>query len=230
MMNVGAVLADERSTMAKRIAGTLRDAIVCLDLKPGDTISESDIAARFGVSRQPVREAFIQLAEAGLVRVRPQRPTEIVKISVRDVLDARFVRVALEIAVVRQAAAIGPTLPRDHFDGILARQMEVARSDDNRAFHALDDAFHREIACAAGCEFVWKLIDAQKMQMDRVRYLSLSFNRDATIAEHRGIADAILAGDGDAAEQRLRQHLGKLDAHIRQIREQHREYFADGED
>ena len=230
-MNIGAaILVDERKTIAKRIAETLRDAIVCLDLKPGDTISESDIAARFGVSRQPVREAFIQLAETGLVRVRPQRPTEIVKISVRDVLNARFVREALEIAVARKAAAIGHTLEPAHFDALLRRQAEASQDDDFRAFHAFDDAFHREIAQIADCGFVWKLVEVQKVQMDRVRYLSLQFDRTSTIEEHRALADAILSGDGDAAENCLHVHLGKIDAHIRMIRELHREYFADGED
>ena len=54
---------EPRPTMARRIAEVLRDAIVTLELKPGDTISESEIGQRYGVSRQPVREAFIQLAE-----------------------------------------------------------------------------------------------------------------------------------------------------------------------
>ena len=230
-MNIDAAgFLDGRKTIAKRIAETLRDAIVRLELKPGDTISESDIGARFGVSRQPVREAFIQLAEAGLVRVRPQRPTEIVRISVRDVLDARFVREALEVAVVREAAAAGPNLPRDHFDALLGRQGAAAQEEDYAGFHALDDAFHREMARIAGRDFVWKLVDAQKMQMDRVRYLSLSFNRMAAIEEHRAIAAAILSGDGDEAERRLRLHLGKIDGHIRQIREEHREFFAAGEE
>ena len=228
MMNIGAtVLVDERKTIATRIASALRDAIVCLELKPGDTISESDIGARFGVSRQPVREAFIQLSEAGLVRVRPQRPTEVVKISVRDVLNARFVREALEQAVMRQAAEAGPSLPRDHFDTLLARQVEASAGEDYRVFHALDDAFHMEIARLAGCDFVWKLIDAQKVQMDRVRYLSLRFNRGATVDEHRMIADAILAGDKARVETHLATHLGRIGEHIGLIREEHREFFTD---
>ena len=93
-----------RTTIARRIAEQLRDAIVTMRLKPGDTISESEIASRFGVSRQPVREAFIQLAEQELLRIRPQRPTEVVRISIRGVLNARFVREALEVATVRLAA------------------------------------------------------------------------------------------------------------------------------
>ncbi len=231
MMNISAtVLIDERKTIAKRIAEALRDAIVCLDLKPGDTISESEIGTRFGVSRQPVREAFIQLSEAGLVRVRPQRPTEVVKISVRDVLNARFVREALEQAVMQKAAEAGPGLARDHFDALLAQQVAACDGEDYRVFHALDDAFHQEVARVAGCDFVWKLIDAQKVQMDRVRFLSLRFNRNATVDEHRAIADAILAGDTAGVQVGLGIHLGRIGEHINQIRDENREYFADDED
>ena len=230
-MNADAAIpAEGRKTIARQVAEALRDAIICLELKPGDTISENDIGARYGVSRQPVREAFIQLSEAGLVRVRPQRPTEVVKISVCDVLNARFVREALETAVIHKAAKAASGLAPGHFDAMLARQEALAEGDDYRAFHALDDAFHREIARIAGCDFVWKLIEAQKAPMDRVRFLSLRFNRSAAIGEHRAIADAVLAGDRARAEAALKLHLGRIDELIRQIREDHREYFSDDED
>ncbi len=62
-------------------------------------LSEQDIATRLGVSRQPVREAFIKLGEAGLIRVLPQRGTLVVKISRAAVEDARFIREAVECAV-----------------------------------------------------------------------------------------------------------------------------------
>jgi DNA-binding GntR family transcriptional regulator len=216
----------ERQTIAKRIARTLRDAIVWLELKPGDTISETDIAARFGVSRQPVREAFIQLADQGLLRIRPQRPTEVVRISVRDVMNARFVREALEIALVRKAASMVGDLPKDHFDDNLARQTKASQQEDYRLFHVLDDRFHQMIASLADAEFVWKLIDNQKIQMDRVRYLSLPLGTPETVEEHEHIADAILAGDGDRAEAVIRRHLNKINSHIHRIRALHSEFFA----
>lgn len=218
---------DLRPTIAKRIAEALRDAIVTLELKPGDSISESEIASRFGVSRQPVREAFIQLAEQGLLRVRPQRSTEVVRISIRDVLNARFVREALEVAVVRQAAAAAGELPADTFEEVFSAQTAASDANDYRAFHAEDDAFHRQIARLSGNEFVWKLIDAQKVQMDRVRYLSLKLGMPATIREHRDIGEAILSGDPDLAEAHMRKHLRKIDTQIHQIRDLNREYFQD---
>ena len=71
-----------------------------LRLQPGQALSETEISKQFGVSRQPVREAFIKLAEAGLVEIRPQRGTFVVPITQRDVLQARFIREAVEVAVV----------------------------------------------------------------------------------------------------------------------------------
>ena len=217
----------QRPTMARRIGDVLRDAIVTLELKPGDTISESEIAARFGVSRQPVREAFIQLAEQGLLRVRPQRSTEVVRISVRSVLNARFVREALEVAVVRKAAEVCAGMAATTFDEVLALQARASDANDYRAFHTQDDAFHRLLVKLSGHEFVWRLIDAQKQQMDRVRYLSLALGMPNTIREHREIGDAVLAGDAALAEAHMRKHLHKIDTHILQIRDLHREFFAD---
>jgi len=229
MMNISKLEFDTeaRPTIAKRIAESLRDAIVSLELKPGDTISESDIAARFGVSRQPVREAFIQLAEQGLLRIRPQRSTEVVRISIRDVLNARFVREALEVAVVRKAAAESADLPDDVFEELYRSQTAASDANDYRAFHAKDDAFHRLIAKLSGNEFVWKLIDAQKVQMDRVRFLSLKLGMPGTIREHRDIGEAILSGNPDLAEAHMRKHLRKIDTQIHQIRDLNREYFQD---
>ena len=63
-----------------QIIQALRQSIVEMHLKPGEALSEKEVAARYGVSRQPVREAFIKLAEAGLLQVLPSRGTFIVKI------------------------------------------------------------------------------------------------------------------------------------------------------
>jgi len=67
--------------VARRVFHELKNAIITMALTPGQALSENEIAAQMGVSRQPVREAFIRLSEAGLVRIRPQRGTFVVKIS-----------------------------------------------------------------------------------------------------------------------------------------------------
>src|ERR671918_331699 len=99
-----AKLDASREPMTRQVARTLRQAIVSMRIAPGEMLSEQDLAQRFGVSRSPVREALIKLSEAGLVRVLPQRGTQVVKISRKGVEDARFIREAVETAIVRDAA------------------------------------------------------------------------------------------------------------------------------
>ena len=80
----------------------LRHAVVTLRLRPGQVLSEQGIAQQLRTSRTPVREAFIKLAEAGLFEVLPQRGTFVRRISLKAVEDARFVREAIELAVLRE--------------------------------------------------------------------------------------------------------------------------------
>src|SRR3954463_12377640 len=89
------------------IYSQLRHEIVMLHLRPGARLSENELAARFGTSRAPVREALIRLVEDGLIEVRPQRGSFVSRISLKAVERARFVREALEAAIVRRGAEQG---------------------------------------------------------------------------------------------------------------------------
>ena len=77
------------------VADELRRAIIEMEIAPGAKLSEQEIAARYGVSRQPVREAFIALARARLVDIQPRSGTTVVKISISLMLEARFIRESL---------------------------------------------------------------------------------------------------------------------------------------
>lgn len=213
-------------TNAERIVAVLRDEIVRLVLKPGDPVSESEMAVRFGVSRQPVREALIRLAEAGLVSVQARRATRVVRISEKSVLNARFVREALEVEIMRQAAARAQRDWREALDPLLEQQAAAVEAKDLRAFHTLDDAFHRKIAELCEVEFVWDLIDAQKAQLDRVRYMTLDAAIDINLIEHRKIAQSIYDNDADAAEAALRAHVGKITSHLALGRQRLPDYFV----
>ena len=115
---------------------------MALELAPGARLSEQDIAARHGVSRQPVREALIALAKTRLVEVLPQRGTIVVKISVAKMMEARFVREAIETAVVRRACEEFDPQTRLRIDDLLDLQEKVARRDDHVAFQRYDELFH----------------------------------------------------------------------------------------
>src|SRR5690348_9428947 len=102
-----AIDPESRETLARQLANQLRTAIVTLRIRPGQMVSEQEIASRLGISRAPVREALFTLRQAGLIRALPNRGTLVCKISQAGVEDARFARAALERAVVQEAARNG---------------------------------------------------------------------------------------------------------------------------
>jgi len=195
-----------------QIIQILRQAIIEMRLKPGEALSEKDVALRYGVSRQPVREAFIKLAEAGLLQVLPSRGTYVVKISVREVLNARFVREAIECALVRSAAELIDAAGVARIEQLVADQKQAAEAGDSARFYALDEAFHRAIADCVECDPALRVVESARAQTDRVRYLSLP---DASplallIAQHEAILDAIKARDPERAEAAMRTHLREI--------------------
>jgi GntR family transcriptional regulator, rspAB operon transcriptional repressor len=220
-------LSASSEPIARQVAREVRRAIVTMRFKPGEMLSEQDVGRLLGVSRQPVREAFIKLGEAGLVRILPQRGTLVVKISRAAVEDARFVREAVECAVAREAAARGDAAGLAALQANLARQRRAVRAKDLEEFFVLDEEFHRLLAEAAGRPSAWRVVEDVKPQMDRVRFLSMP---DATPLEvlygqHAAIAEAIRSGDGAEAEAAMRAHLTEILRSLPRLAEQHPELF-----
>ncbi len=204
----------------------LREAIIRGELRPGQALSEAEIGKKYSVSRQPVREAFIKLAEERLVMILPQRGTFVIKISVADVLDARFVREVIEVAVTQEAATRASPETIKTLRDIITAQANVPHGQ-NEQFLVLDEEFHRAIAYSVGRAHAWRVVEGIKAQMDRVRYLSLD---DATpinhlIEQHSQIVDGIEARDPEAATAALRAHLREIITSLPGIAEQNPEAF-----
>ena len=213
-------------TIAFRVVVALRDDIVSMALKPGDVISESDIAGRYGVSRQPVREAFIRLAQQGLLLIRPKRATVVKKISPDGVRQSRFIRESIEVEIIRRVAAHPGRDTADVLARLIADQEAASAANDSRGFHKQDELFHRTFARLAGVEYAWQLIDDHKMQLDRVRYLTLGVSSSQrAIAEHKVIAEAVAKGDVAGAEAAMRAHLGRAEVLLAQTIEDFPDYF-----
>jgi DNA-binding GntR family transcriptional regulator len=174
-------------------------------------LSENELALRFGTSRAPVREALIRLVEEGLIEVLPQRGSFVSKISLAAMQRARFVREALEVAIARRAAERGLSVgAREKATSILAEQEEV--QGDPERFTIADDAFHRTLADDIGIAQVWAVLEREKSQFDRIRFLSLPAITPvgSLIAQHKDILAAILRQDLDAAEAAMRVHLSEV--------------------
>ncbi|MGY2048633.1 GntR family transcriptional regulator [Methylobacterium sp. JK268] len=197
---------------AERVEAALRRSIIALDVLPGTRLSEQEIAARHGVSRQPVREAFIGLSRTRLVEVRPQRGTVVAKISVSRLMQARFVREAIETAVARRACAAFDPASRRRIDDLLGLQAERAAAGDPAGFHRADALFHAALAEGAGCALAWEAVQDVKAHLDRACQLTLP---DAAamlplVDQHRAIMAAVDARAPEEAAAAMQHHLWEI--------------------
>jgi GntR family transcriptional regulator, rspAB operon transcriptional repressor len=216
---------DRTGHVGPQLLRALRHMIIRNQLQPGARLSEKDIADRFGVSRQPVREVFIKLAEEGLLEVRPQRGTFVLKISIDAVLDARFVREAVEADVVKLCAELRPAGLVETLRAQLDVQERIAHEGGN-GFVPLDDLFHRTLAESAGRPKAWDVIEGMKSQLDRVRQLSTKgMPLTHLIDQHRAITEAITAGDPAQADHAMRAHLKVILEDLPAIRAAYPQYF-----
>lgn len=211
----------------QQIFRLLRQEIVTAKIPPGVLLSEKEISSRFAVSRQPVREAFIKLAEAGLVQILPQRGTLVVKISANEVVEGGFIRQAVECAVARRLALqISPSqlMALEHN---LHQQRFAAQEGQADVFLLLDDQFHQLLARFAGCELAWQTIESIKATMDRVRFLSLDMVSppEVLIQQHAQIITALQAQDADAVEAAMATHLQEIGRSVSEIARQSSDWF-----
>ncbi|WP_262331907.1 GntR family transcriptional regulator [Bosea sp. BH3] len=200
------------TSAAGRVEAELRRAIIALEMPPGTRLSEQEIALKYGVSRQPVREALIALAKTRLVDVQPQRGTVVVKFSVRKMMEARFVREAVEVAIVRQACQAFSAQSRMRIADLLDMQEKAAARGDHSTFQHYDELFHIELTEGVGMPLAWEAIRDIKAHMDRVCQLTLP-GADAMlplVEQHRSIMDAIDASDRARAEVAMRHHLTEI--------------------
>lgn len=205
-------------SVTDQIYEALYARVVNLTLPPGTRMSEAEVAAQLGVSRQPVRDAFFRLSQLGFIQIRPQRATIVTPISEGAIRQAFFIRNALEVACLRKAAPRLTVEHHDALDGLIDRQEAAVEADDRSLFHELDDRFHHDICDYAGLEFVWTLVKDNKGHMDRARWLSLSYNALNAMREHRRILAALRARDADAAAAAVTEHLSRIDDTLDRLR------------
>jgi DNA-binding GntR family transcriptional regulator len=226
-MTLDMQLVDTGQSAAASIEKDLRRAIIDLELPPGARLSEQDIATRLGVSRQPVREALIRLANSRLIEIRPHRGTVVARISAKEMTEALFVRQSVEIAVVAKAAQSFDAWQRKRIASLLGKQEEAAEHLDHPAFREHDEAFHIAIATGAGVGIAWVAIADMKTHMDRVCNMTLQGQADMQrrVREHKAIMDAIDAHDIERAKEAMAHHLGSILDDLPDLESRHSSLF-----
>ncbi|WP_404404001.1 GntR family transcriptional regulator [Pelagibacterium halotolerans] len=212
----------------EQIFAALKSAILRTDLPPGCLVSENEIGQRFGASRTPVREAFTQLRNDGLIVTRPSRGNYVSLLSEERIREGQFIREALELANVERLCQNGLSdkMARE-LTSILDAQERCALNGDMLAFQEQDDRFHTTLARATGFARAETLLVREKAALDRLRVFSLG-DTDHTIrllGEHRAVLDAIRERDAAAAMTAMRVHLRSILGTLSSLIQANRDYF-----
>ena len=205
---------------------TLRRQVLTLELPPGASLSENELAAALGVSRTPVRESLILLGEEGLVRVFPKVGSFVSRVDAARVADAQFLREAVELAAFDDLLA---TLDPDLLAELRANlEQQRAPGLDVEKFFELDEAFHHRLLRLSGHGRAWSTVVAAKGHLDRARRLGLHETNgiDRFVDEHHAILDAVVAGNVSDARDSLRAHLRAVFDDIEKTRRRSPELFA----
>lgn len=224
----GTTLLSARRTNVDDVFDYLRDQIATLKLKPGDRISEAEIAAQFGISRQPVRDAFSRLANQDLLLIRPQRATEVKRFSARAIEKARFIRAAIEKEVLARAAQFCDAQGAEQLNEALSAQRKIVEHGDFEAFGPLDYGFHKLLCEVAQADYAFEVILEEKAKVDRLCMLAQEKEQRLPdlVDDHHAIAKAVIDHDADAAIQAGMVHLSRLDETIEWIKASNANYFV----
>jgi DNA-binding GntR family transcriptional regulator len=177
----------------------------------GALLSENELAQRLGLSRTPVRQAFVQLEAEGLLELYPKRGALVVPVAASEIEDVFEARLLVEQHCARRivAAGAGARLATE-LDAAIADQERAAAGGSAAAFAPADRRFHRGIVAAAGNVILARLYDSLRDRQQRIAAVALSRSPGSAerfVAEHRQIAAALQGDDPDVVCELLEGHL-----------------------
>jgi len=218
-IGLAATAATPRAKLAEQVYAQLQAELQAFQLVPGDRFSESDIGARLGVSRTPVREALFRLRNEGLLDVESKSGWFVRPIDFAQIEALYDLRVIVELAAVQRLCQRSTDVPE--LDALKRAWLVPAaeRRSDMHEVGALDEDFHTALVSAVGNS---ELTRVHRDVTERIRIVRrLDFTQpariDATYAEHGKILRAVMQRKADAAALLLRAHIDHSKAEVRKI-------------
>lgn len=188
---------------------TLEDEILSGKLKRGDTLTETSLSARLGVSRTPLRGALHRLYEEGLIEVTPNRGAVVIGIGREELVDIYKMRIRLEgLASAEAAKRIADDDKLRLREIVELCDFYIARRDAER-LKELDSEFHSIIYRASGNRMLNKTLSElhRNIHIYRKRSLAVEERLEKSSEEHKQILDAIERGDSEAADRLTSAHI-----------------------
>jgi DNA-binding GntR family transcriptional regulator len=202
-------MSDTRKPTVQYIRDSLENAIVDGVFLPGERLDPEALAARFGCSRTPIREALQALESSGLVSVRAKRGTFVTKLGVPELAERFEVMAELEAMCAKLAARRASPPEIEMIRAAQAACTRAVSTGDSDAYYYENTAFHHAIYAASRNAF----LEAEALRLQamlqpyRRRQLQFRGRMKRSLEEHQAIVDLITAGDAEAAAAEMRSHV-----------------------
>lgn len=205
----------------------IKEQIISLELKPGTMISEKIFATELGISRTPIREALNNLSQSGIIEIIPQTGIYITKIDYNLVEEARFLRLQLELGIVKDICALnGPTDLAELEQNIKVQEFYLLNNDFD-SFFDLDNKFHELLFQYANKPQSYQIMKSMQIHFDRVRRLKLESVEESKelLNDHKNIYTALLNKDVGRSREMVRLHLSRYEIDRKYLEKKYSEYF-----
>jgi len=212
----------QTSSLSSVVQSELERMILSGELPPGEKLTEVALAARLGVSRGPLREAFRMLEEAGLVRTEKNRGVFVRDLPVEEAIEIFDLRATMDELVGRRlAAGIAPAALKE-IRGLVDQMEHAVKAKDAHTYHLLNLRFHDRLVELAGNRKLTAIYRKLIKELSLFRRLDLAdgWLMPISAGEHRQIVKAIAAGDAEAAGRAMFEHV--MQSKERTIRNQQR--------
>jgi DNA-binding GntR family transcriptional regulator len=205
----------EPRALSRRIVDQLKRVIIAGELRPGDRVLETDLAEQLGVSRGPVREAFRQLEQEGLLVSYPHRGTFVAEVPDDEIDEVYALRAHLEAYAARRVVAERRDEALPLLAELVEQMIESSKANDLPGLADLDLQFHDtllELSGYEGLHRIWRSMDG----LVRARtYATLALPDRAeliahTASSHQPIVDAIRTGDPDEVDRAVSHHIHEV--------------------
>lgn len=210
----------------------LRNKIIYMELKPGELVSDKQLAEQLEMSRTPVREALILLSAYNMVVLKPQSGTFIAPINSELVTIEQFSRITMEKEIILRACKNkDPELACLYKENL--KKFEYYENNDLpdriRLMHDTDNDFHAIAFRSEGRVSSYLHMLSYMQHIERLRVLTLKMNAHKDItSDHRNIAEAVIDGDAATALEHLERHLNVYQDTIKAAQKEFPDYFKLG--
>ncbi len=199
----------QNNSLATAVQVELERLILSGELAPGDKLTEVTLAARLGVSRGPLREAFRMLEEAGLVRTEKNRGVYVRDIPIDEAIEIFELRATMEELVGRQLAERITAGQLKEVRAMVDAMERAVKADDLRGYHLLNLQFHERLVAMAGNRKLHEIYRRLIKELSLFRRINLAEGglMPLSAGEHRAIVKAIASGDAEAAGRAMFAHV-----------------------